>query len=385
MKSTRESVVQALLAYAIILLVFMCIGCSSKDTGEREAEHSAQAASLQKEVAQLRNENANLKKALTETIEKTQQQEQQTDPNIYEATIRRLEQENDTLREALAKAIEIIRAQGASASGGEQMKQLKQEKDTLQKALAGAMSKIKEQIVLRATQREGGEVEVDPEAVIVELGSDISPKRKIELIDSLTELAVEQHPSVIDVVQKALDDPNPVVARDAIGLLEGYETPEILPAISQALESRDEQVRLNALALLGNVDDPEVVELLSRALNDRSENVRSAALEVAQEHTDDIQLSVLEEAISSSYNDVRTEALSLLEFRGDHNTIDIIIEGLLDTDSEFREEVNSALDFLIDREFENYEAARAWWDQNKHRYDEDLFEIDVDDDNENDR
>ena len=50
----------------------------------------------------------------------------------------------------------------------------------------------------------------------------------------------------------------------------------------------------------------------------------------------------------------------------------------------FREEVNSVLYFLIDQEFETYEDAIAWWDQNQHKYDEDLFEIGEEDNNEDD-
>ena len=119
--------------------------------------------------------------------------------------------------------------------------------------------------------------------------------------------------------------------------------------------------------------------MLAIALDDKSEDVRSAALEIADDHEGDIQLSVLRHAVSSPHYDVRSEAISLLEFRGDHSVVDIIIEGLLDSNAEFREEVNSALDLLIDREFKNHETARTWWDQNKDKYDEDLFEIDTDD------
>jgi hypothetical protein len=211
--------------------------------------------------------------------------------------------------------------------------------------------------------------------IIAQLDSAVGPERKIELIESLTELSLEQDPSVINVVQKALDDPNPEVQRAAIELLEEYKTPEILPVITRALKSPDEQTRQCALRPLSNINDPQVGKLLVQALDDKSEDVRSAAIEIAEDHQEQIKLSVMEKGITSPYNDVKESVISMLEEKADHKAVEILIMGLKNSDSYSHKLINEALDFLIDETFKTYEEARTWWLANKSKYDNELFKI----------
>lgn len=397
-KTTRKFSFHDFIIYSIVLSsCFVLSGCSSKNDEGKISKQAALIESLQKEIVKLRTENDELQHSLAESRDKIEKQadykldneeikqldktEEQVGSKLLNAQRQRLKQKNADLKKALAQATEKTKWQDDSELYAE-VERLKQKNNELKKLLDETIARVKVLTTLaslknrRTRERQYKE---QAEAVIAEFDSKVSSKRKLELIDSLTESAVEQHPSVIDIVQKILDDPDPEVGRAAIALLEDYETTEIIPVISQALESRDEQTRIGALALLANANDPQVIDLLVEALKDTSEDVRSAVLEVAQEQVDDIQLNVLEEGIASSYEDVKSEALSLLEDRSDHASVEIIITGLLDEDPKFREKVNLALYFFVDQEFETYETALTWWDQNKHKYDENLFEIEDDD------
>ena len=201
-----------------------------------------------------------------------------------------------------------------------------------------------------------------------------NPVHKINFLESLADLSMERDPEILPILRQALEDPDPEVCLEASKLLKEYRSPEVLPVIETALLSSNEEVRLNALEPLSEIEDPQVSDLLSTPLNDSSEAVRNEALEVINWQKGDIQLNSLSIAMISEYGDVKKEALSLLEVRGDHKPVPVIMAGLNDPNPEYCEEVNSALSFLVDQEFNSYDEAMAWWDSNKERYDQDLFE-----------
>ena len=354
----RPSVHNFVIYWTVLSLVFLCISCSPKSSEDKKDEPTSSSiasknqtqVSSEEEVRRLKQENAELKRAIDEVL-----------PILEE--VKRLKQENDELKRAIAESLTLI----------EEAKRLKQESDALKRAVAKAIGK-KEQSGIYDKYRD--KYKDKAAALVAEFESAISTEEKLEFIESLTDLSFEQDPSVIGVVQKALDDPDPEVGRAAIKLLEDYEIPEILPVVEQALDVKDEETRMEALTPLSGINDPQVAELLIRALGDTSKGVRSAALEVIDEHSDHlIKLTVMEKGITSPYDDVKYEVASLLEDRSDHSAVEILIEGLKDTDADFREEINETLDFLIEEEFETYEEARAWWIDNKDNYDDELFWI----------
>jgi HEAT repeat protein len=198
----------------------------------------------------------------------------------------------------------------------------------------------------------------------------------MDFVESLIDLAFEEDPAVIGVVQKALAYPDVELGRAAIDLLEDYDTPEVLPALRLALQSEDEMIRISAVPSLARINHPCVSELLAMALNDTSEQVRAAALEAIQEHEDPIiQLSVLEKGIHGLYEDVKSQTVMILDERSDHRAMEILIQGLDDPSPAFREHLNETLYFLIEKEFNSYKEARKWWAENKHNYDTDLAQI----------
>jgi hypothetical protein len=201
---------------------------------------------------------------------------------------------------------------------------------------------------------------------------------KEEKVDWIAEFS-ESHPeSTVAMVDKALDDSDVAVRSAAMGVLidKELDDPEVVRVAAKALKDNDEEIRQNAVEACGSVNNPEVGKVLVQALSDVSEDVRTAALQVADQKDTDIRLEVLKAGISSPYGDVKGDVVSSLIDVSSPAAVDILITGLKDPDAEFRDDVRSAVNFLVSQEFETYEQAKSWWDANRKRFDDELFERD---------
>jgi HEAT repeat protein len=114
--------------------------------------------------------------------------------------------------------------------------------------------------------------------------------------------------------------------------------------------------------------------LLGRALLDDSEDVRDAAFSVLDDKLPEEQNVVFAETIVSPHKDVRAQTVDMISFNPSHQAFEILIRGLNDSDPEIVDEVKWTLDYFVSEEFESYDQAVAWWEQNKQRFDEELFE-----------
>ena len=217
------------------------------------------------------------------------------------------------------------------------------------------------------------EVRISTNTLLNEFNRTSNGERKVELLQSLSDMAFDRDPCVIRVVQTAAAEKDANVALAAIELLQGYESPEALPAITKAMAHQDEEVRQTAVNMLLDINDPQTGNLLAAALSDKSEDIRNSTLDITKYKDKQIQLRVLETAISSPFSDVKENSIFMLEYLGGHRSVDILIEALRDKDTEFRERVASAISMLIDKEFESYKEAKTWWEKNRNKYDEDLF------------
>ncbi|HOL87693.1 MAG TPA: HEAT repeat domain-containing protein [Anaerohalosphaeraceae bacterium] len=197
---------------------------------------------------------------------------------------------------------------------------------------------------------------------------------RLAALESTQELAMEQEPELLGLLEKALEDPDPEVVRTAAQMLEPYRNPAVLPLIEKALRSRDEEVRLSVLGPLEEIEDPRCAELAVMALSDPSDTVRGRALDVIRGQSPDIQILSLSRAIGLASDEVKSEVLSLLELRGDKAAVEVMFNGLKDPNPEFREEVKSVLRLLLNQEFSSYNQAMRWWKTNHSRYDDNLLE-----------
>ena len=65
-----------------------------------------------------------------------------------------------------------------------------------------------------------------------------------------------------------------------------------------------------------------------------------------------------------------------MEVGASYAEVDGIISGLDSSNPEVVEETRYALEFMFDVEFKTSAEARAWWQENRNRYDADLVEKD---------
>jgi HEAT repeat protein len=327
MKLTNGISIHSFALYGLVLiLVLGCIGCSKTD--KEEENKAAPVKTTAKEQTQLSSEDAE-----------------------------QLKKENENAKKAIAKVLAVM---DEEESLSEKNKELKQ-----------AVSKL---IDVNEQTEKYQQEKARTEALIAEFESATNSKEKIDFLQSLNELSSAQDLSVINVIRRALKDPDLEVGRAAIELLDNYNSPEIIPAVEDAMGIVDDEIRMDALSALSGINNEEACELLIQGLGDNSKDVRATALNVASEQSDQIALSVLEKGIVSPYNDVKYNTAYMLQDRSDHRGLEVLFVGLKDSNPQFREEINEILNFLVNKEFESYDEATTWWNENKSNYDEELFE-----------
>jgi hypothetical protein len=216
------------------------------------------------------------------------------------------------------------------------------------------------------------EVQIAVDAVLNEFNRTSSGERRIEILKSLPDMAVDRDSRVIGMVQTAVADKNADVALAGIELLQGCEGPKVLPVVTKAMAHPNEEVRQTAVNILLDINDPQTGNLLATALSDESEIIRNAALDITRYKDEQIRFKVLETAISCPFSDIKEKSVFMLANNGGRHAVDILIEALRDEDAELREKVGSAIGMLIDEEFESYQEAKSWWEKNRNRYSEDL-------------
>ncbi len=247
---------------------------------------------------------------------------------------------------------------------------LEQKKQAVEKEMARLLSERK-----KAPQPEKPEARQVVKRVEGEFESLTDSDEKIGWI---METTISNPESTLDVVAKALDDNDVEVRLAAMEALIDNEStgPKLVEVVIKALGDTDEQIRQSAIETCGFMSGPEAAKILTYALGDTSEAVRIAAMQVADDRDNTVKVEVFKAGITSSYQDIRENTLSSLIDISSPEAVDVLITGLKDPDPDFREEVNSAIGFLIDQEFETYDQAKKWWDDNRDRFDEELFEKD---------
>jgi hypothetical protein len=194
---------------------------------------------------------------------------------------------------------------------------------------------------------------------------------RLVLLREASELYGEE---LLPLLQLAVADRDPILREEVFIVLRDNPSPAILPLIERGMGDRLEQVREAAASALSHVRHEQVSRLLEKALDDSSLNVRLAALDTVETLPDDVQEHILERAILSRHEEVFYQALSLLEFASNERALKIMFKGLNNRNREHREEITHALEHLLDKRFTRETDAVVWWEENRHRFDRDLFE-----------
>ena len=148
----------------------------------------------------------------------------------------------------------------------------------------------------------------------------------------------------------------------------------MLPCVVKAMDDSNAEVRTAAVNALRNIDSPEAANILLKGARDEDEEVRDTVFYVLSDKDSATKEAIAKEAILSQYPDVKSKIVEMLVEIPSHNVMDTLINGLKDKEPEFRGEVGSIISFFLGEDFENYDAAKRWWIQNKYKFDNELME-----------
>jgi len=191
---------------------------------------------------------------------------------------------------------------------------------------------------------------------------------------ALNELAGVCDPEVVKVARLALECGDQEQRKLAMELLADFTSPEILPVVGKGLEDADPEVRATAIQALSEQHGATALAMVGNVLKDQDADVREAALNRLFEEDPASYAPLLNRAVTSEYPDLREKTLQLLFENRSHAGFEVLLEGLRSTDPQIREEVSEAISNLVSEQFVSYEEARAFWDQNKDKFDDDLVE-----------
>gem|GEM_PF-3040797 len=192
----------------------------------------------------------------------------------------------------------------------------------------------------------------------------------------MDKLASYCDPEAVSIVMSALGDPSAEVRAAALEALSGYTSADVVAPALKGLQDADVAVRRAAMEALSCVADASAAEAIALAFTDADGEVREAAFDCLQEVPYEAQIGLLEEALKAPAVDVRQAAVSELEDLSNHDAMDLLLQAMRDSDAQVREDAADAIWFLVSERFTDADTARRWWQANRNRFDEDLFEKD---------
>jgi HEAT repeats len=157
-----------------------------------------------------------------------------------------------------------------------------------------------------------------------------------------------------------------------VEMLAGNTSAAIIPLLETVLRDPSEQVRTSAVLAVGQVRDDSVVGYLAKVFEDESADVRLTGLNVLEEQTENRRLKVLDRALEATHPDVQSAAITALQVESTPKSVEVLFNALGAADPEVREEARFSIDFMLDKEFATADEARAWWKENKNKFDQDL-------------
>lgn len=218
-----------------------------------------------------------------------------------------------------------------------------------------------------------------------------------ESVNALLEAQDLRSAELLSFVQKALNLPGQrEIRKEAFDLILGYNRPDLLPLVQQAFSDHDKELRLAALEALENIGQPAedeedtvdeveqevalseqdreaILRTLADAFNDVDPEIRRQALASLLQMDLSLQVAGFKLAQQSTYEDVRANVMQLTGTSANWDTMEIAINALDDPNPEIQEAARANLEFYIGKTFDSGTAAREWWQNNKHLFDDDLF------------
>jgi hypothetical protein len=198
------------------------------------------------------------------------------------------------------------------------------------------------------------------------LRMDLSDEEKLAALEELDGI---NHPDILEVINTALDEANAEVREAALDAIMDINDAQVIPTVVKALDDEDPELREYALDALMDVDDSSLNEAFLKALDDENLDVREAAADMMLFIESPNIIDSLAKSMLDPNEDIRDMALITLEDIPDRRSVDVLIQyGLLNDNETIREDALDSIEWITDMEFDNYEAAREWWDANRDNF-----------------
>ena len=127
---------------------------------------------------------------------------------------------------------------------------------------------------------------------------------------------------------------------------------------------------------LSAYDISSILSILAAAFEDTDVQIRSAALQAILHLSLDVQVQAFALAQKSSYDDVRGGVLFMTATSANYDTLMLAFQALDDSNEYIRQAAKANLQHYlnaVDQDFNSTAEALAWWQQNYHLFDDDLF------------
>jgi len=194
--------------------------------------------------------------------------------------------------------------------------------------------------------------------------------RRLEILDEIERSCYAEE--VLGFLEKVLSLGDESLRLRAIELLAGNTSAAIIPALEKVLQDSSEQVRLNAPLAAAQVRDDAVVNYFGKVFEDDSDNVRLNALNAVEDQTEDRKIKVFDRALDATHSDVQSAAIDALQLESTPRSVEALFKALDASDPEVSNSARFSINFLLDHEFSTAAEARAWWDENKSKFDQNL-------------
>jgi HEAT repeat protein len=266
-KLTNRPSTCTLVFYLVVLSIgFVCLGCSSKKTGEKKAETSA---SSRKEVKQLKRKNNKLKKAAAKTVQGKERRVRvgsQLDKDKVSAIIAEFDSPISAERK-----IELIKS----------------------------LSKV---------------ISADELSVISVVQKSLDDSNPEVGRAAITLLEDYETPEILPVVERALNSKDEQTRIAALTPLSGIDDPQVSNLIIQALSDTSEDVRTAALEAVDEQEDPINLSVMKKGISSPYKDVKSTVVSSLENRGDHIALEILIEGLKDTDATFREDINETLDF-----------------------------------------------------------------------
>lgn len=200
---------------------------------------------------------------------------------------------------------------------------------------------------------------------------------KADALNLIEEARAFPSAKLCDLVQRLLRHPDSEVRAAALTLLEGHDAHGILQVVESALADKEAAIRLQGVEVLKHLTTNAAKPLYRSAMQDTNPNVRMLAFTSALEVSDAFREEVITTGSTSPYEDVAASSLSFMEAGLVKAYIPHLIQALDHPSSAVRRQAYERLFLTLDEKFSTANQARAWWQKNQHRFDDDLVMIEA--------